>query len=101
MGQGTGKKEGGGKPTTIPVQLGTPVTQGEEEYRVLEIRKPKARDLRDLPMQPKMGDMFNLVADLAGVPYSVIDELDWADTEKVMDVVGNFMPAGRRTGKKK
>lgn len=87
-------------PTTIPVQLDEPVHHGEDEYRVLEIRKPFARDLRDLPLEPKVGDMLNLVADLAGVPYSVVDQLGWGDVEKVMTTVGNFMPAGRKTGKK-
>jgi hypothetical protein len=90
-----------GKATTVPVQLDEPVKHGEDEYRVLEIRKPKAGDLRDLPMDPKIGDMLNLAADLAGVPYSVMDELSWGDVERVMVAVGNFMPAGPRTGKRK
>lgn len=93
--------QGNGKKNTVTVQLDEPVKHGEEEYRVLEICKPRGKHLRDLPMNPTMGDMLNLAADLASVPYSVMDELSFADIEQVMDAVGNFMPAGRRTGKKK
>lgn len=90
-----------GKQDKVTVQLSEAVKHGEDDYRVLEIRKPKGKHLRNMPMEPTMGDMLNLAAELAEVPYSVMDELEWVDLEKVMDAVGNFMPAGPGTGKKK
>lgn len=95
-----GQSKSDNKDTTFPVNLDEPVMHGEDEYKVLELRKPKAKDLRDLPMEPKVGDMLNLAANLAGVPYSVVDQLSWGDVEKVMTAVGNFMPAGPGTGGK-
>ncbi|PSJ23577.1 phage tail assembly protein [Halomonas sp. ND22Bw] len=85
------------KPETV-VKLDQPIEYGSEKIHELVIRRPKAKDFRELPAEPDMGDILTFAGDLASQPPSVIDELDVADMMKVVDAVGKFMPGGQKTG---
>lgn len=82
------------------LKLKEPIQQGSEQIAELTIREPKAKDLRKLPATPNTGDILDLAGRLCGQPPSVIDELSMADTAEVLDIVGNFMELGQKTGKK-
>ena len=71
---------------------------GSREIEQLSIRKPKAKDMRNFPLNPTMGDMLDLASALAGEPTSVIDELSVPDMTRVVEVIGDFLGASQPTG---
>lgn len=80
--------------------LKEPIEQGSEKITEFVIRKPKGKDFRSMPMEPKVGDMLNLLGKLVGHPPSVIDELGAEDMVAAMEIVGGFIPGGLVTGGK-
>jgi len=77
------------------ITLSEPVEHGTETISVLEIKPPKAKHLRSMPLEPNTGDLLDLAAKLAGQPPSVIDEMSMNDMTEVLTVVGNFIDAGQ------
>lgn len=92
---------GENKTVAAVIELREPIQRGTELITKLELRKPKAKDLRKLPMQLDTGDLLNLAGALCGQPPSVIDELGMEDTSELLDTVGNFMAPGQPTGGKR
>lgn len=84
----------------ILIKLNVPIHFGTETILDLKIRPAKAKDLRDLPLDPKVGDLLNVAAKLASQPPSVMDELDPTDLGEVMAAVGKFMGSGQPPGEK-
>lgn len=82
----------------IIIKLQTPINFGSDKITELKIRKPFAKDFRDMPLEPKMGDLLDVTAKLSGQAPSVIDQLDPTDLMEVMAVVGKFMRRGQPTG---
>jgi hypothetical protein len=82
----------------VVVALKEPIPFGSETVTELKLRRPKAKDFRRLPLDPKLGDLLDLVGQLSGQPKAVIDELGVDDLSAVMGVVGDFVPGGRGTG---
>ncbi len=82
------------------LKLSEPIKFGEETVHELHFRKPKARDLKVMKGKGGVGDVLALAAQLCDQPPSMIDELCIDDTMEVVEIVGNFMGAGRRTGEK-
>lgn len=80
------------------VKLQDPIHYGSREIEQLEIRKPKAKDMRKFPLNPQMGDMLDLASVLANEPTSVIDELSVPDMTRVVEVIGDFLGASQATG---
>ncbi len=86
----------------MKIKLKHPITHGAETITELELRRPKAKDMRDLPLQGMgMDHMLDLAGRCAGQPPSVINELDIEDVMQVAEVVGNFMTNGLPTGGKR
>ena len=83
----------------VTYKLKHPVKVGSEEIFELTFQRPKAKHLRLLPSDPKVGDLLNFAAKLAGKTPVEIDELEMEDTMEVLEIVGNFMPTGQKTGK--
>lgn len=83
---------------TKTVKLKRPFTIGETEYSELTFKRPKARHLRGLPLDPDMGDILDFSAKLCGEAPHVIDELDAEDVMEVAAVVADFLPTGLPTG---
>lgn len=82
------------------VTLKQPITFGQDIITSLTIRPPKAKDFRKLPMDPKFGDILDLVSRLTAQPPAVIDELGADDLVEVAAIVEGFMPLGLGTGEK-
>lgn len=83
---------------TTTVTLAEPIQFGTERIDALTFRRPKAKDFRAFPMDPKFGDILDLAGKLAAQPKAVMDELGVEDLGKVMDLVGSFVPGGHATG---
>lgn len=86
--------------------LKVPVEQGSVTISELSFRRAKAKDFRGLALTVNpdgstkivMGDMMNLAARLAGVPPSVVDELDPEDLMEVIGLAVGFIGTGQPTG---
>lgn len=85
---------------TKKMKLLEPVNQGSEEINHLEVRKPRAKDLRKFPTQSKnLGDMLDFAAHLCGQPPSVIDQLGLEDAMNLFEVIMDFLPDSLKIGK--
>jgi len=82
----------------IIIKLETPINFGSEKITELRLRKPIAKDFRDMPLEPNVGDLLDVTAKLSGQAPSVIDQLDSIDLTEVLTVVGKFMRRGQPTG---
>jgi hypothetical protein len=82
------------------LKLIKPFQYGSGTISELDIREPKAKDFRRMPMQPTMGDMLNLLGSLTGHAPSVIDELSVEDMTKATEIVAGFFPSSPPTGGK-
>lgn len=83
-------------------QMKHPVeVKGFDPCTMVQIRRPKARDLKDLPIEGMvMGDMLKLVAKLANLPMPVLDEMDVEDFQALSGMISGFLNNGQRTGEK-
>ena len=77
----------------ITIDLQHPVTVGEETLERLVIkRRPKAKDLK--AMDRHKGDVAKtcaLIACLAEIPDSWVEQLDSSDFTRAAEVVGDFL----------
>lgn len=74
------------------ITLEFPVLDGGEEVKVLQIRRPKARDL--LVMDSHEGNIARtiaLISQLTDRPEEVIFELEAVDFNKASDLVTDFL----------
>lgn len=85
---------------SVILKLKESVKHGSELISQLEIQRPKAKHIRALPAEPKTGDLLDLAGKLCGQVPSVIDELSIPDAMALLEIVGNFMEPGQKTGKK-
>lgn len=76
--------------------LATPVKDMDgAPLDTLELRKPKAKDLRALDkVDGEIAGMYEIVSRCSGVPVSEIDEMELADLTPVIDWVSGFLPGG-------
>lgn len=84
----------------MKIKLTTPIQYGTETISEFELRAPKAKDMRGLPLKMGMDDMLTLASRCTAQPPSVIDELAFDDLTAVMEAIGNFIGGGRLTGSK-
>lgn len=80
--------------------LKVPVPWGSETVSELTIAPLKAKHMRGVPGEPKMGDLLILVGHVTGQPQAFIDELDAADAMALCGLVGGFLSGGQGTGAK-
>ena len=65
------------------------------ELTALELRKPKAKDLRVFDrVEGEIAGTYELVAKLAGIPVSQVDEMELSDLGPIMEWVTGFLPKG-------
>ena len=84
-------------PTSI--ELKVPIVYGSATIKELIFMDAKAKHFRDLPMEPKVGDLLDVAAKLSNQPPSVLGELDPADLGEVLSLVGKSVEGGLPTGK--
>lgn len=71
--------------------LATPVMVGGEEKTSITLRKPKARDWRTWSARTEEAERVNgLIAALSDWPPAAIDELDFDDHVKLVEVARDF-----------
>lgn len=81
------------------IKLQEPIQHGAETIHELHVRKPKAKDMRGLPIQmTKTDDMLTLLGRVSGRPPSVIDELSLPDMAACMEALTDFLPDSPATG---
>jgi hypothetical protein len=86
--------------SSVKIKLKDPVSHGSETIKELEIRKPKAKDLKEMPlMNQNIGHFLTMASNLSGQPPSVIEELSIPDMQEVVAVVQNFIEGSPQTGK--
>lgn len=85
----------------IEIKLAHPFTFGNEEISVLRLRRPKARDFREIGSFDKpFAAMLDFAASLADLAPAAIDQLDVEDVPKVVEVVSGFLGQFPATGTK-
>ena len=75
------------------VKLNYPIMCEGIEVDTIHLRRPKARDLKKME-KTKGGEVsqsIDLIADLAEMPPSAIEDLDAADFQKIGEVVSGFL----------
>lgn len=83
----------------MKIKLNTPIQYGSETIAELELRAPKAKDMRGMPLQMDFDSMLTLASRCTAQPPSVIDELSFDDLTAVMEEISNFIGRGLPTGK--
>lgn len=81
------------------ITLNYPIEHGGQTYKTLELRRPKAGDVRAMGKGSgsDADKSMRLIADLAEVPPAVIDELDMDDLSQVNDWLQPILsPNGER-----
>lgn len=85
---------------TYEIKLSHPITSGTETIDTLVLRRPKARDFRQLKgMEFPFAMILDFAADLSGLTPNQIDRLDVDDMPKVIEVVSGFLGQFPGTGK--
>jgi hypothetical protein len=81
------------------IDLKYPIQQGQETITHLEfMRRPKAKDLKGLPVNLGFDELMTILGRLTGHPPSVLGELDFDDLMVAVEVVTDFLPGGLQTG---
>ncbi len=78
-----------------------PVKFGSEMITELQIRRPKAKDIRAVRSGPQVqafGETLDLIGRLACQPKAVVDELDMEDVDAISDIIKGFSKSGPETG---
>lgn len=82
---------------TIPLKH--PVQHGNETVAALDfMRRPKAKDLRGLPVNLGFDELMTVLGRMTSQPPSVINELDLEDLMAAVEVVTDFLPSSLPTG---
>lgn len=80
-----------------------PVTFGSDIVTELEIRRPKAKDIRGLKASTtgefEFNELLKIVANITDQPDPLIGELDIDDTMALVEKVSSFLAGGQETGK--
>jgi len=78
------------------IKLTVPIEAHGEMISTLTLRRPKAKELREMPLRSalKMGDFYDIAAACADIPPSAFDQIDGADVMHIVEVVGGFLDRG-------
>lgn len=82
------------------VTLKYPVKWGKTDIAELTFNRMKGRDLRNLPMEPNVGDMLDLAGRSCGQTPRFMDMIDAKDLMEIMEAVKHFLPDGLVAGDK-
>lgn len=85
------------RPYTETIPLKKPVQAGSEQVTEIKFKKPIAKDLRKISVDPKLGDILDLAQRLSDQPMFVIDSLEMEDAQKVIELVSGFLGIGQTT----
>lgn len=85
----------------VIVKLNDPFTFGDREISTLEISKPKAKHLRELPVDQKQwtGEhVQKLISGVTNEPPRLIGELSLVDFGNVMEALSPFLGNSPQNG---
>ena len=93
------------KAKTVTIKLQYPFEwqgeHGKEEISEVEFSRPKGKHLKGITKDVGMAEMFNIAAKISVNEYitpSFFDEMDAADCMTVIEVIGDFLDGGQKTG---
>lgn len=84
-----------------PYTLKEPLRDGSQMIEVLNFRKPRAKDIFDMPAQSDKltpRHMCELASKLCGQPMSILENMSIGDLMEVSSIVEGFMVGGHPTG---
>ena len=82
----------------VKIKLRYPVEYDGKNIDYLELKRPKGKHLKTLPVNPSTKDMIHLAAKLSGEPTPVFDEMDAVDIIAVSETIAGFLDRGQETG---
>lgn len=83
------------------VKLDHPFTWADEQVTEISVPRPKAFHMRGINikrLESETDEMFKLVQKLLGQPPKYLDQFDFVDVQKIMEVVSGFLDNGPTTG---
>lgn len=80
------------------ITLARPVKLGSERLERLELAPCTARHLRDLKLDPDLGDLLQLGGLLSAQADAIVDRLDVEDALVLIEVAASFFADSRATG---
>ena len=79
----------------LPLKLQYPIEYGDTLIQELSIRRPKGKQLRRLNLdeldKAPLDLLMNLLADLAGQPSEMIDEMEIEDLMAGVEIITGFL----------
>lgn len=86
-------------PLKEPIEIVNKDGDTVETITVLKLRKPKGKILKQMDkVQGEVAKALALIAAMAGVPPSTMDELGPEDFNELAGFIDGFFPGLRRTG---
>ena len=82
----------------VTLKLQNPVHYGSEIIDSMTLSPVKAKHLRGLSLDLNMDECLTLLGRISGHPPSVIDELSFADVQRLLEKVTDFLGSGPKTG---
>ena len=75
------------------VKLSEPLVFGDDVYKELSLRKPRAKDIKNVKLNDlKLADMLVIAAKLADLPSAaVLDDLCMEDVHRLTEAVGELL----------
>lgn len=75
------------------VELDFPIDVDGKQVAQLKMRRPVVKDMRMSAAKAKTEEEkeLALVADLAGIPPTSLDAMDWADYQKLQEAFADFL----------
>ena len=72
------------------IPLKYPFEFGERQVKVIKIRRPTTKVMRNLSANMKMGEFIKMIETLGDEPKSLVDRIDPYDTGEICDFLGVF-----------
>lgn len=87
--------------SVIEIKLQHPIQFGDQEIITIKLRRPKAKDFREIGSFDKpFSALLDFAAALAELPPAAINLLDVDDVPRVVEVVSGFLGQFPGTGMK-
>lgn len=80
-------------------ELKHPITFGSEVIKVINYRRPKAKDIKRIrPDKLETGDLIDLFSAICDATPGAVDEMDAEDTMEAIGIVSGFLAGGQQIG---
>ncbi len=79
----------------MEVVLQDPFDFGDRRVEKFTLRAPRAKDMRDLPIDLKIGNLMDLAAKLSGTEKAIFNEMSARDAMHMVGEVSSFLAPGQ------